>query len=90
MPPKVAELVAALPDLDDEQRVEPDVLKDALADLTRRPGPEGALRRLRAFGGLQAQIALAYLAYWMRGWFTGAERRERELAEAHLRAARRP
>jgi predicted unusual protein kinase regulating ubiquinone biosynthesis (AarF/ABC1/UbiB family) len=62
-------------------------MREALADLTRRRGPEGALRRLWAFGGLQAQLALAYLAHYARSWFQGADRRERELAEAHLRAA---
>jgi predicted unusual protein kinase regulating ubiquinone biosynthesis (AarF/ABC1/UbiB family) len=87
MSPKVAELVAALPDLDDERREEPDLLRDALADLTQRPGPEGALRRLWAFGGLKAQVTLAYLAYWLRSWFLEADRREQELAETHLRAA---
>jgi predicted unusual protein kinase regulating ubiquinone biosynthesis (AarF/ABC1/UbiB family) len=86
--PKVAELVAALPDLDsDEESAGRDPLQETLADLARRPGPEGALRRLWAFGGLQAQVALAYLAYEARSWFVDAERRERELAEAHLRAA---
>jgi predicted unusual protein kinase regulating ubiquinone biosynthesis (AarF/ABC1/UbiB family) len=88
MSPKVAELVAALGDLEsDERSSRQDPLREALADLTRRPGPEGALRRLWAFGGLQAQIALAYLAYEARSWFLDADRRERELAEAHLRAA---
>ena len=88
MSPKVAELMAALPDLDsDEGFAGRDPLQEALADLTRRAVPEGALRRLWAFGGLQAQIALAYLAYWARSWFLDGERRERDLADAHLRAA---
>lgn len=88
MSTKVAELVAALSELErDEESAPQDPLRKALADLTRRPGPEGALRRLWAFGGLQAQIALAYLVYWVRSWLQGADRRERELAEAHLRAA---
>lgn len=88
MSPKVADLVAALADIEDEEQAAgPDPLRDALAHLSRRPGPEGALRRLSAFGGLQAQVALAYLAYWLRSWFVDAEQRERELAEAHLRAA---
>src|SRR5271165_10733 len=88
MSPKVAELVAALSDLEnDEGSARQDPLREALADLTRRPGPEGALRRLWAFGGLQAQVTLAYLAYWVRSWFLDADQRERELAEAHLRAA---
>ena len=62
MSPKVAELLAALPDLDlDEESAGHDPLKKAMAELTTRPG-----RRARAswaFGGLQAQITLAYLAY---------------------------
>jgi predicted unusual protein kinase regulating ubiquinone biosynthesis (AarF/ABC1/UbiB family) len=88
MSPNVAELVAALSEVEsDEESARQDPLVDALADLTRRPAPEGALRRLWAFGGLEAQVALAYLAYWMRSWFVGADRRERELADAHLRAA---
>ncbi|HEY8741252.1 MAG TPA: AarF/ABC1/UbiB kinase family protein, partial [Candidatus Dormibacteraeota bacterium] len=88
MSPKLAELVAALPDLEaDEGSAPQDPLREALADVTGRPGPAGALGRLRACGGLQAQIALAYLAYWVRGWFVDADRRERELGEAHLRAA---
>ncbi len=88
MSPNVAELVAALSELEKDEGTAPqDPLAASLADLSRRPGPEGALRRLWAFGGLEAQVALAYLAYWMRSWFVGADRRERELAEAHLRAA---
>jgi predicted unusual protein kinase regulating ubiquinone biosynthesis (AarF/ABC1/UbiB family) len=88
MSPKVAELLAALPHLEiDEESAGRDPLQEALADLPRRPIPEGALRRLWALGGLQAQIALAYLAYWARSWVLGSERRERELAGAHLRAA---
>ena len=88
MSPKLAELVASLPDLEaDEGSAPQDPLREALAEVTGRPGPASALGRLWACGGLQAQIALAYLAYWMRGWFVDADRRERELGEAHLRAA---
>jgi hypothetical protein len=55
MSPKVAEMVTALVDLEAEEEFRPqDPLRESLADLTRRPGPEGALRRLWAFGGLQA------------------------------------
>ncbi len=88
MSSKAAELVAALSDLEgDEESARQDTLQEALSDLTRQPVPEGALRRLWVFGGLQAQVALAYLAFWVRNWFSGADRREKELAEAHLRAA---
>jgi aarF domain-containing kinase len=88
MSSEAADFVAALSALEgDEESARPDTLQEALSDLTRRPAPEGALRRLWAFGGLQAQVALAYVAYWLRNWFVGADRRERELSEAHLRAA---
>jgi aarF domain-containing kinase len=88
MSSEAADFVAALSALEgDEESTRPDTLQEALSDLTRRPAPEGALRRLWAFGGLQAQVALAYVAYWLRNWFVGADRRERELSEAHLRAA---
>jgi predicted unusual protein kinase regulating ubiquinone biosynthesis (AarF/ABC1/UbiB family) len=85
---KAADLVAALSALEgDEESARRDTLHEALSELTRYPAPEGALRRLWAFGGLQAQVALAYVAYWLRNWFIGADRRELELSEAHLRAA---
>ena len=88
MSPKVAELLAALPQLDNDEGVAGQApLQAALANLTRHPIPEGAVRRLWALSGLQAQIALAYLAYWARSWFLDGERREQELADTHLRAA---
>jgi aarF domain-containing kinase len=52
----------------------------------RRP-PISALRRVWALGGMQAHIGLAYLAYWLRGFFRGEDSRERERVEAHARAA---
>src|SRR6516225_7253065 len=88
MSSEAADFVAALSVLEgDEESTRPDTLQEALSDLTRRPSPEGALRRLWAFGGLQAQVSLAYVVYWLRNWFIGADRREQELNEAHLRAA---
>jgi hypothetical protein len=88
MAPKAAELVAALSELDNgAECAGPDPVLDALAALTGQAGPEGALRRAFAFGGLQAQVALVYAVYWFRSRFVGADRREQELAEAHLRAA---
>jgi predicted unusual protein kinase regulating ubiquinone biosynthesis (AarF/ABC1/UbiB family) len=49
--------------------------------------PVSAARRLFELGGLQAQVAVAYLVYWLRSWFKDASQRELELAETHLRAA---
>jgi predicted unusual protein kinase regulating ubiquinone biosynthesis (AarF/ABC1/UbiB family) len=90
MVPSAAEVIAALPPLEDDN--DPgahDLLREALAELAGRPAPGSALRRLWAFGGLEAQITLAYGAYFARRWFVDVDRRERELAEAHLRAALR-
>jgi hypothetical protein len=88
MSTKAAELVAALSDLENGgEGIGPDPVRDALAALAGRAGPEGALRRAWAFGGLQAQVTLAYVAYWVRSWFVGVDRREQALAEAHLRTA---
>jgi predicted unusual protein kinase regulating ubiquinone biosynthesis (AarF/ABC1/UbiB family) len=88
MSTKATELVAALSALEgDEEHARPDAFQEVLSDLTRHPAPAGALQRLFAFGGLQAQVAVAYVAYWLRNWFIGADRREQELSEAHLRAA---
>jgi aarF domain-containing kinase len=88
MNPKTAELIAALPDLECELDLAgTGALEETLTELTAGPVPGGALRRLWALGGLKAQVALAYAAYWARTWFADADRRERELAEAHLRAA---
>ncbi len=88
MSSKALELVAALSELEGEEPfAQPNTLQDALSELSKHPAPEGALRRLWAFGGLQAQVALAYLTLWLRSWFADADRRERERGEAHLRAA---
>ena len=53
MSSKVAELVAALSDLEgDEEAARQDPLREALAGLAEHPAPAGELRRLWAFGGL--------------------------------------
>jgi predicted unusual protein kinase regulating ubiquinone biosynthesis (AarF/ABC1/UbiB family) len=45
------------------------------------------LKRIWAFGGIQAQIFRAYLAYAVRSRFVDVDERDRLMAEAHLRAA---
>ena len=87
--PTVAELLDALPAAD--EAAQPDTSSDLLRDLeqrlARKPVPTGSLRRLLSLGGLNARIALAYFAYWMRGWFQPQDQREQQLVETHLRAA---
>jgi len=89
MPPTVAELIAALPDIDqhDEDGVEPDHFQGLFDKLAQRPVPVGSLRRLWSLGGLQAKIAVAYLLYWIRGAFQNTDSRQQAQAETHLKAA---
>jgi predicted unusual protein kinase regulating ubiquinone biosynthesis (AarF/ABC1/UbiB family) len=84
----LAELLAALPsDEGQQQTVDPAVLEQLFARLGQRQVPLGALHRLGALGALQAQIFLAYLAWWVRSWFRSAARSDQALAETHLRVA---
>ena len=46
-------------------------------------------RRMRLLGTLQAKIAVAYLFYWIRGWFQEAGEQKLLLAETHWRTALR-
>ena len=86
----VAELLAAIPDDErEESAVDPERLRAIFDALAGRNMPTGSLRRLCSLGGLKAQIALAYGAYWLRGWFQSAPEREKALAETHLKAALR-
>ena len=87
MDPKVAELVAALPeDLQGPASKERE-LQDLLAVLAHQPVPTGRVLRMWSLGTLQARIAAAYLVSWLRGSFAGAEGKTRLKNEAHLKAA---
>ena len=86
--PTISELMRALPQERGEgETLEP--LTEPLAAASLRPVPVGRLRRLGLMGTLQAQVAAAYLFYWVRGWFQNAGERERSLADTHLRTAAR-
>jgi len=81
----VSELLAALPEDDSPSTANAEWaqgrLQDILADLAQRPVPVGSLHRLWTVSELSAQIALAYMAWWMRQWFSNAERSQRGLME---------
>jgi hypothetical protein len=62
-------------------------LAELFARLAHAPPPTSALSRLWTLGGVQAQIGLAYAAYWIRGWMQSEDARERDLMETHLRSA---
>ena len=61
--------------------------REILADLARRPIPTNALHRLWTMGELSAQVAMAYGALWVRGWFSSAEAKKRRAMETNLRIA---
>src|SRR5262249_32260457 len=86
--PDLAELLAALPAADDQdERLDAAHLERLFSRLGQRRAPLGALQRLGTLGALQAQICLAYSAWWLRSWFRSAERNQQTLLETHLRVA---
>jgi aarF domain-containing kinase len=85
----LSELLAALPDDDASLAASPEWaqerLRQILADLAQRPTPIGSLHRMWTVSELSAQIALAYLALWVRKWFVGADAAQKQLMETNLR-----
>jgi len=89
MTPSLAELLEALPVEADEQARPQNVLEDWTAGLSHRPVPVSRWRRLWVLGTLQARIAAAYVAWWLRSTYVSRDQRERMLNETRLRAALR-
>jgi predicted unusual protein kinase regulating ubiquinone biosynthesis (AarF/ABC1/UbiB family) len=88
--PTIADLLAALPEEDAvEEPASAGPLQELCAALARTPTPTGSLRRLWALGGLQAQIAVAYAAYWVRGWVSSADEQQQRHLDTQLRVALR-
>jgi predicted unusual protein kinase regulating ubiquinone biosynthesis (AarF/ABC1/UbiB family) len=87
----VSELIAALPEDDFSSAANAGLaqerIREILADLAQRPVPTGSLHRLWSVSELSAQIALAYLAWWIRQWFSNAEVSKRRQMETNLRVA---
>jgi len=87
--PTLADLIDALPAGADEAPRDgaSEIPAALLAELAQRPVPTGRLTRLWSLGTLQAKIAAAYLAWWLRSGLQDASARRRGLDEAHLAAA---
>jgi len=87
----VSELLAQLPEDDFSSPAITESterqLREILADLAQHPVPVGSLHRFWTVSELSAQIALAYLAVWIRQWFSGADASKRRLMETNLRVA---
>ncbi len=89
--PTLAELIDALPvdaGLQAEERAPArEELERMLAEVAARPVPTGRFARMWSLGTLQAKIAAAYLAWWLRAGFQDADARQRGLDETHVAAA---
>ncbi len=85
--PRIAELIDALP-VESPEAVEPAAaIQDLLRQLSHRRVPVGRLNRLWVLGTLQAKVAAAYLAWWLRSGYASADERQRTLNETRLKAA---
>ena len=90
MDPRVSDLISAISEENDTSSandLSQENLKVLLAELSRRSVPVGLLHRLWSLGELSGQVALAYFALWMRGWFASAEDKKRAAVETNLRVA---
>ena len=89
MEPHVADLIDALPEETKRSKsASPQVsLQGLLGKLGQRSVPVGRLNRARIFGTLQAKIAAAYFAYWLRSAYKGIDEKQQRLNETHLKAA---
>jgi predicted unusual protein kinase regulating ubiquinone biosynthesis (AarF/ABC1/UbiB family) len=87
--PSVAQLMNALPKLEEADSPREDTLPGLVGEMSLRPVPIGRFRRMGLLASLQANIGAAYLFYWIRGWFANAAARERLLAETHWKTALR-
>lgn len=84
----LSELIAALPaDAIEGEASGEEALQSFLQRISDRPVPVSATSRLWALGNLQARVAVAYLAYWIRSGFASADENERRLNETHLSGA---
>jgi aarF domain-containing kinase len=62
-------------------------LRSLVKELEQKPVPAGRLRRAWIFGSVQAKIAAAYLANWIRTGWSETGDKERRLSETRLKAA---
>jgi len=83
----VSDLLAALPESAEANPEIGDSLRKIYEHMGDKSLPTGMMHRLWTLGTLQAKVAAAYLAYWIRSSYRTADERERMLNETHLRAA---
>lgn len=81
------DILSSLPVATDREERADDALRHLMTELSGQVVPTGVVRRLWTLGTMQAKIAAAYLAYWIRASYASADERERLLNETHLNAA---
>ncbi len=82
------ELIEAMPiNFDETQDTSQQSLDKLLSSLSKMPVPVSRLTRMWALGSMQAKVAIAYFAYWMRSGFVSGDDKQRLLNETHLKAA---
>ncbi len=85
--PRIAELIDALPVESPQEAEQGAALQDLLRRLSHKRVPIGRLNRFWVLGTLQAKIAAAYLAWWLRTGYAAKEKKQLALNETHLKAA---
>ncbi len=83
----INELIDAFPQDEPKGTAPQQALQQLIGELGRKKIPTGALNRLWILGTMQAKIAAAYLAHWIRSSFADLEKKERRLSETHLKSA---
>jgi aarF domain-containing kinase len=79
---KIAEVLAAMPRTPSKQEAMAQASVESYAGI-----PTRRFHRLWSLGTLEAELAFAYFAWWIRGVFRSAEQREQDLLETNLGAA---
>ena len=82
----VAELLNVLPK---DRAIDPTGLRLAkmIAGISNKKVPVNSFSRIWTLGSLQARVTAGYIAYWLRGRFRDADKKQRLKSEAHLAAA---
>lgn len=85
MAPEISELIAALPADLEQEPTENENLESILEEIGKKRVPVGRFTRFWLLGGLQAKIALAYLAWWLRQKYVRGDSAAHERNEVHMR-----
>ncbi|MEN8232984.1 MAG: AarF/ABC1/UbiB kinase family protein [Thermodesulfobacteriota bacterium] len=84
---EVRELLAALPEEINEEKVQNDLPADLISHISTKKVPVGSLVRMWTLGSMQAKIATGYLAYAVRSNFLNKTEKQKLLNETNLTAA---